>query len=297
MVPSQGEVYKKLPSPKDYEEVYKEVPSQRDYEEVYKEVSSQRDYEEVYKEVSSQRDYEEVPSQRDDKEVPSLPSIPKYDIMPLVKFIRSREELQNTEWVSVIYNFLQTVNKSVSPHVNVVFGDSNHSHLVENWITAAVIRLKPPLHNVMVLSLDYSLCNQLLSKNFSLTCIPVPEKALVVAHPNGSNAEWNSAMMIRRVVLRLISYWGYDVASYDSDAVLLRNPQVLYDAQPNVDVFSASSNFLPQSVSRKWGFTLSGGVLVLRASPAVGVYNYILPCAKIYTITDIKLSLYRSTVE
>ena len=214
----------------------------------------------------------QVLSQRDFKEVPSLPYIPKYDIMPLVKYIKNREELQNTEWVSLLYNFLRTLDRSVSPHVNVVFGDSNHSRLLENWITAAMIRLKPPLHNLMVLSLDYSLCNQLLSRKIPHTCIPVPPQSLIVAHPNGTNTTWSSAMMIRQIVLRLINYWGYDVASYDSDAVLLHNPQVLYDAQPYVDVFSASSKGFPWSLSAKWGFNLCGGILMLRASPEVGVY-------------------------
>ena len=234
--------------------------------------------------VPSQQDYEEVPSQRDDKEVPSLPSIPKYDIMPLAKYIKSRGELQNTEWVSVIYNFLQTLNTSVSPHVNVVFGDSNQSHFLENWITAAVIKLKPPLHNVMVLTLDDSVCNLLLSRNISLTCIPVPKKSLIATYPKGKYSAWNSVMAIRRVVLRLINYWGYDVASYDADAVLLHNPQVLYDEEPNVDMFTASSNSFPIGLAKKWGFTICAGVLMLRATPAVGMFNYSLPLAIFYCL-------------
>ena len=274
--------YNETPSQRDYKVL--EVPSQTDYKEVplqtdYNETPSQRDYKVL--EVPSQTDYKKIPSQRYYKEPPSLPSIPKYDTMPLVKYIRSREELQSTEWVSLLYNFLQTLNKDVSPHVNLVYGDSNHIHLLENWITAAVRRLKPPLHNVMVLSADYSLCNQLLSWNISLTCIPVPDESLIVAYPKGSAVTWSSAMMKRPIVLRLINYWGYDVASYDTDAVLFHNPQVLYNAQPYVDVFSASTKDFPKSVSDKWGFNLSGGALMLRASPAVGVY--ILTVVRIFS--------------
>ena len=300
-VPSQRD-YKEIPLPKNYKETpsqrdYKEVPSQRDYKEVpsqrdYKETPSQRDYQETpsqrdytetpsqrdYKETPSQKDYKETPSQRDYKETPSqrdyksLPSIPDYDTMPLVKYIKSREKLQSTEWVSLLYNFLQTLNKSVSPHVNMIFGDSKHIHLLENWITAAVRRLKPPLHNLMVLSADYSLCNQLLSWNISLTCIPVPDESLIVVLPNVNTVSWPSALIKRQIVLRLINYWGYDVASYDTDAVLFHNPQVLYNAQPYVDVFSASTKNFPLSVSKKWGFSLCVGVLMLKATPAVGVY-------------------------
>ena len=222
--------------------------------------------------VEIQPQNKKVRFQRHYKLAPSFPSIPKYDTMPLVKYIRSREELLSTEWVSLLYNFLRTLDRSVSPDVNLVFGDTSHIILLENWITAAVRKLKRPLHNVLILSLDYTLCKFLSLRKISLACIPVIEESLIVAYPNGSDASWSSAMMIRQIVLRLINYWGYDVASYDSDAVLLHNPQVLYDSQPYVDVFSASTRNFPVSLSKKWGFNLCGGTLMLRATPAVGVY-------------------------
>ena len=226
------------------------------------------------KEPPSLANDKEPPSLAKDKEPPSLANdketqlLPKYDIMPLAKYLKSREEFQNTEWVSVLYNYLKHLE---SPHVNMVFGDSKHMRLLENWITASMMTLKPPLDNVMVLSLDHLLCDQLMSTKFDVACIAAPIESFIVAYPEEVDKKWCAAMMVRQVVLRLINYWGYDVASYDSDAVLLRNPQVLYDAKPHVDVFSGSTKNFPGMVSKKWGFNLSCGVLILRATPAVGM--------------------------
>ena len=199
-------------------------------------------------------------------EMTSLPSIPQYDVMPFAAHLQCREELQKAQWVAKLYNFLQTLNKSASPHVNVVFGDHNHRRLVLNWITSALIILQPPLHNVMILSLDHLLCNFLMSRSLPLTCITVPADSIFTIN---AKDKWKLGLMVRFPVLRLINYWGYDVAAYDSDAVLLHNPQTLYAERPSTDLFSGAGMF-PFDVSEQWGFTLCAGTLMLRASPAVG---------------------------
>ena len=197
-------------------------------------------------------------------------SIPEYDTMPFFSHLKKRELLVKTEWISELYTFLQTLDKSVSPHVNLVFGDYNHRHLVMNWITAALKILQPPLHSVMVLSLHHSLCDYLKARTLPLTCITVTPDSLYT-FPKSDEVHYGRGLMVRFPVFRLINYWGYDVAAYDCDAVLLRNPQVLYNEWQQVDVFSSSGMF-PFDVSRSWGFTLCGGTLLFRASPAAGNY-------------------------
>jgi hypothetical protein len=183
--------------------------------------------------------------------------------MPYPKYTKSPEDLQRQEWVHRLHDYLLTLNKSVSPQVNMVFSDYNHKELALNWIVAA-LKLTPPLHNILVMSLDDSLCQFVRSKELSVTCIESPVKYVI----NTKNENtWASGIKVRLVALRLINYWGYDVASYDSDAVLLKNPQVLYDERPNVHLFSSCATFPPE-VATKWGFTLCGGTMTFRASPA-----------------------------
>ena len=186
----------------------------------------------------------------------------------------------------------------------MVFGDSKHMRLLENWITAATMTLKPPLDNVMVLSLDHLLCDKLVSTKFHVACIAAPIESFIVAYPEEVDKKWCAAMMVRQVVLRLINYWGYDVASYDSDAVLLHNPQVLYDARPHVDVFSGSTRDFPGMVSKKWGFNLSCGILMLRATPSVGMCitaacsnaNVVRDCNCIYIDCTVSIQAYVTRV-
>ena len=195
-----------------------------------------------------------------------LSAIPNTDQMPFHEYIRSREELQRAEWMRKLYQFLQTLDKRISPQVNMVFGDSNHTHLVLNWLTAALTLLHPPLHNVMVLSLDHALCDFLTGRGLPVTCIAVPVASIfTLGDVNG----WREGILVRFPILRLINYWGYDVAAYDSDAVLLRNPQELYDDKPHVHLFSSAGTF-PPLMAQEWGFTLCGGTLVFRASPVTG---------------------------
>jgi hypothetical protein len=183
--------------------------------------------------------------------------------MPYPKYTKSPEDLQRQEWVHRLHDYLLTLNKSVSPQLSMVFGDYKHKVLFLNWMTAAM-KLKPPLHNILVMSLDDSLCEFARSKEFPVTCIESPVENVL----NIDNKEaWMSRMKVRLVVLRLINYWGYDVASYDTDAVLLKNPQVLYDERPNVHLFSAVAKYPPE-LGEVWGATLCAGTMLLRASPA-----------------------------
>ena len=195
----------------------------------------------------------------------TVPSIPAD--MPFPTYIKSREELQKSECVSELYNFLLSLDKSMSPHVSMVFGDSQHTNLVLNWIIAALLRLEPPLHNVMVISLDRLLCDTLTAKKLPLTCIVVSVECVFVS--SSQRGDWRKRMMVRQPVLRLITYWGYDVAAYDSDAVLLRNPQPLYEERPHMSVLASAGTY-PRQLARKWGFALCAGTLILRSSPSTG---------------------------
>jgi hypothetical protein len=184
-----------------------------------------------------------------------------------VKNVKSTEELHKEEWPAQLYNYLSTLSKSISPQVNLVFGDLSHSDLVLNWLNAALEQVEPPLHNIMVLSLDHDLCELLQGRALPLMCLAVPTDSLYGFH--NKKKSWTRGVVVHPVILRLINYWGYDVASYDSDAVLIKNPQVLYDRQPHVHFFSAPGVY-PQGVASKWGFAVCGGTQMLRASPAIG---------------------------
>ena len=195
-------------------------------------------------------------------------SLPDKNSTPFREYIKSGDELRKVGWVTELHDHLLTLNKSVSPHVNMVFGDYFHRILVLNWIVGALVNLKTPLSNVLVISLDHSLCDIVSNQMYTLpvTCITAPVET-IISFERGS--DWITATMVRPLVLRLINFWGYDVATYDSDAVILKNPQVLYDQHSDVKLI-ASPSIWPEDMSEEWGFTLCTGALLLKASSTMG---------------------------
>ena len=109
----------------------------------------------------------------------TLLSFPK--TLPYPTLLKPSYEIQKALWTSQLYQFLKSLNCSISPHVNMVFGDSNHTEIMLNWIIAAHVRLDPPLHNIMVLSVDQPLCDFLVSKKVPVTCIAVPPQSFLAS--------------------------------------------------------------------------------------------------------------------
>ena len=66
-----------------------------------------------------------------------------------------------------------------------------------------------------------------------------------------------------------MSHWNYDVVMYDSDAVVLKDPQSLFDSYPRVGLIGSTGKG-PESIGRIWGRTICTGVLLMRSSPALG---------------------------
>ena len=199
-----------------------------------------------------------------DTELPPLPQT-----LPYRAYMKNRGDIQQASWTTQLYQYLKSLEYSISPHVNMVLGDSKHIELVLNWIIAAHVRLDPPLHNIMVISIDQPLCVFLASKKVPVTCITIPPESFLASTGNRS---YEQGIKTRFLVLRLINFWGYDVASYDSDAVLLRNPQHFFDNNPDVQFFGGSVRS-PRDVSNDWGFSVCGGALIVRSHPSTGIHS------------------------
>ena len=69
---------------------------------------------------------------------------------------------------------------------------------------------------------------------------------------------------------RLVNYWGYSLATYDTDALILKNPQAVYDAHKEVTVIAGSANVGPTWAVKKWGFAVCPGAMLIRSGHATG---------------------------
>lgn len=83
--------------------------------------------------------------------------------------------------------------------------------------------------------------------------------------------------IVRLTFFRLLNHWGYDVVMYDSDAVVLKNPQPLFDANQGVELVGSAGKG-PESIGHVWGRTICTGVLLLRTSPGLGTHRAVGFC-------------------
>ena len=198
------------------------------------------------------------------------PPLPAIETMPFRDYLKNEEEFKEAKWQKTLHDHLLTLNET---YVNMVNGDYEHRVIVENWIVAAVTVLRPPLKNVLIMSLDHKLCDFLANSSHTghlpITCFVTSVDSVLTAN---ASQEWIIRTMVRPITVRLINYWGYDVATYDSDAVVLKNPQDLYQKYQSTHLLSSASVW-PKNLAEPWGFTLCTGAVLFKASSEMGKNN------------------------
>jgi len=117
-----------------------------------------------------------------------------------------------------------------------------------------------------VISLDEML-HKLLTRKAILSVFLPP---LSLLNPDAYfSAPFERVMMIRLAVMRIINHLGFDVANYDTDAIILKDPQPLYSNLSRYDVIGSVGR-IPDNLAQEWGITICNGVVLLRASKRIG---------------------------
>ena len=172
------------------------------------------------------------------------------------------DEVFKAPWVSELRRFLD----SYSPNtVTLTAASQDYAPNLLNWLIAALATVEPPLLNVLVLSFDANLTRLLVSKGIDSIHVPYSS---VVADPDhiGIGKIW----MTRLAVLRIINYFGFNVYQFDTDAIVLRNPQPVFDLYKSSSVVSARA-MLPFELGKgRWGFTASMGAVLFRSTLHTG---------------------------
>ena len=184
--------------------------------------------------------------------------------MPFPKETKPAEEILRQNWTNQIQDFLRNCSRS-SP-VTVVAANYPYRDVVINWLIAARVKVEPPLENILVVSFDSPL--QELLQRVGIESVQVPPESVLInsAYVNA----YDKLLVARVIVLRLINYWGYDVAHYDTDAIILKNPLSLYNKHADSDVVGSTGTW-PFELGKKWGFTLCMGVILFRSTPQTGL--------------------------
>ena len=182
------------------------------------------------------------------------------------KVIKSTGELLNTEWVTRLKPLVGKLH--VKNQIAFVFANSDYLESVLNWLIAAKVRLNPPILNIIVLCLDRDVFDALDHRE--IPSVFVDPSTIANTNVLRKMKYTQTVWLARLVVFRLVNYWGYDVISYDSDAIIMKNPAELFEHNQYSDIVSSAGNF-PHELGKLWGFTVCMGVILIRSSPRTGL--------------------------
>ena len=180
------------------------------------------------------------------------------------------DRILHTEWLQALKDFLHTLKPDSGP-VTIVSSDYKYSEVLLNWLISALVQVDRPLSNVLVLSLDSSLHALLQGRGFA--CIHVPPESLLTPALIAKlkyHVAFTQVHILRLTVMRLVNHWGFDVANYDTDAIIMKNPEPLYYHQYKSSDFIGSYGHFPQEMQREWGIAVCIGVVMTKSSKQTG---------------------------
>ena len=183
---------------------------------------------------------------------------------PEPKAVRPIVEVQRMEWFRMLRRHLSII----PPNSQITLATSNLRYLdvLLNWLISATVRSGIPLVSILIISLDRRVHELLRRKG--ITSVYILPDALV--NPKAAFHEpFEKVMMTRLAVMRILNHWGFDVANYDTDAIILKDPQPLYDGLRGYDIVGSVGKY-PYDLADVWGITICIGVVLMRSSEHTG---------------------------
>ena len=166
-------------------------------------------------------------------------------------------------WVRELKQYLSSVDPTQPVTVTVASYDFAANLL--NWLISAQVMTSPPLENILVISFDNALHKMLVRRQIPSVCVPY----FSVLH-NPKSLGVHKVWMTRLAVIRLINHWGFDLQQFDTDAIILRNPQPVFDRFSGFDVVGSRAKLPFELGKGQWGFTVCMGVILFRSTPRTG---------------------------
>ena len=204
---------------------------------------------------------------------------------PQPRYSKTTQELLRSKWVTQLQNYLRTVN---GKQVSIVTSSIEHTDILFNWLISAYLVANPPLTNVLVLTLDKSLHDLAKSHGFASLYVS-PE--MVIDPKAKVTRVFSQVHIVRLAVVRLMNHYGFDVVNYDCDAILLKNPQTIFDSHKDSEMIGTFGKG-PNHLFSKWGVTLNTGVMLLRSGAKLGkerdklvLFNNLCMCIPDFKIT------------
>lgn len=189
-------------------------------------------------------------------------ALPLQDItLPIHKLMKKR-------WMKDLKDYLSTI--PTGSLISIIIGDSSSEVLLLNWLISAAVKTKPPLSHLLILSLDIPLQETLEVHGFDSVYVDCEH---LLDRQNSSLTL--VALTVKLTVMRLLNHWGYDVANYDTDAIVLKNPEGLYYSDFEKSSIVGLRGAFPPSAKSSVGLGVCAGVFMLKSTPKTGMYNLV----------------------
>ena len=184
--------------------------------------------------------------------------------LPLPHLLVTPEAIFETQWAPELWRHLSELD---TKYVSLCIGNSAYIESIVNWLVAALVITQPPLDNVLVISLDTELHEFLQEHDINSVYVDIDSIC---------RGKQRRFWLTRLVLFRLINHWGYTVATYDSDAIPVKNPQTLFAKFEDSNVVG-SRGIHPRNLSKKWkSATMCMGMTLFKASKATGMTAFII---------------------
>lgn len=191
--------------------------------------------------------------------------------MPCPKVYKPVKEIVKASWMKPL---LQILSSFKGKQVTLVIANSAYRDVLLNWLISAKVASNPPLENIIVVCLDHILYQLLKSRDIPSIVAPFGS---VLNAKHQFRRFFELIMMMRLGFMRLINRLGYDCAMYDIDAIILKNPQPLYDKWADVDIIGSRGE-LPRQLWRRWGVAICIGAVFIRSNERTGKCMCIAYC-------------------
>ncbi len=188
--------------------------------------------------------------------------------LPCSHVYKPVKTVTRSHWIMPLIEFL---SRCESKEVTVVIANTAYKEILLNWLVSAEIIAKPPIENILIVTLDLELHDMLTKRGLDSIWVPFSS---ILNEKYRFKRYFEFIMMVRLGMMRIINYFGYNCAMYDIDAIVLRNPQKLY-SRYKTDIVSSRGS-LPKELMRKWHVTMCIGAVFIRSNPRTGKFNFVV---------------------
>ena len=184
--------------------------------------------------------------------------------LPMEEYTLPIKKLIKKQWMVDLQDYLHKIPPGSL--ISIASGDSSYENVLLNWLISATVNTYPPLSHILILSLDRPLHKTLVDHGFD--SLYVGYKDLLASNLHSENHKrplaFYKVMVTRLTVMRLMNHWGYDTANYDTDAIILKNPEHLYYRDFKSSDLIGSKAAVPN-------LSMCAGVFMTKSTPRIGI--------------------------